>query len=75
MGRLALTAGKAHDNRLAGSLLASLNVDLDDLFREVVDAVAGAKDQPLVKPSEAAARVVAMEALYKGARQKKWVNV
>jgi predicted dehydrogenase len=42
---------------------------------QFLDAVAGAKDQPLVKPSEAAARVVAMEALYKGARQKKWVNV
>jgi predicted dehydrogenase len=42
---------------------------------QFLDAVAGAKDQPLVKPSEAAARVVAMEALYKGAHDKKWVAI
>jgi predicted dehydrogenase len=42
---------------------------------QFLDAVAGAKDQPLVKPSEAAARVVVMEALYKGARERKWVKV
>jgi predicted dehydrogenase len=42
---------------------------------QFLDAVAGSKDQPLVKPSEAAARVVAMEALYKGAHEKKWVTV
>ena len=42
---------------------------------QFLDAVAGAKDQPLVKPSEAAARVVAMEALYKGAHQQKWVTL
>jgi predicted dehydrogenase len=41
---------------------------------QFLDAVAGAKDQPLVKPSEAAARVVVMEALYKGARERKWVK-
>lgn len=44
-------------------------------MHQFLDAVAGAKDQPLVKPSEAAARVVAMEALYKGAHEKKWVKV
>ncbi|HLH52717.1 MAG TPA: Gfo/Idh/MocA family oxidoreductase [Verrucomicrobiae bacterium] len=44
-------------------------------MHQFLDAVAGSKDQPLVKPSEAAARVVAMEALYKGAREKKWVSV
>jgi predicted dehydrogenase len=44
-------------------------------MHQFLDAVAGAKDQPLVKPSEAAARVVVMEALYKGAREKRWVNV
>lgn len=44
---------------------------LDQLF----DAVAGAKDQPLVTPSEAAARVVVMEAMYRGAREKTWVRV
>ena len=43
-------------------------------MHQFLDAVAGAKDQPLVKPSEAAARVVVMEALYKGARDRKWVK-
>jgi predicted dehydrogenase len=42
---------------------------------QFLDAVAGDKNQPLVKPSEAAARVVAMEALYKGAHEKKWVSI
>ena len=42
---------------------------------QFLDAVAGAKDQPLVTPSEAAARVVVMEALYKGAREKKWIRL
>jgi hypothetical protein len=42
---------------------------------QFLDAVAGSKDQPLVKPSEAAARVVAMEALYKGAHDRKWVTL
>src|SRR5258708_22591437 len=44
-------------------------------MHQFLDAVAGSKDQPLVKPSEAAARVVAMEALYKGAHEKKWVTI
>ena len=43
-------------------------------MHQFLDAVAGDKDQPLVKPSEAAARVVVMEALYKGARDRKWVK-
>jgi predicted dehydrogenase len=38
-------------------------------------ALAGAKDQPLVKPTEAAARVVAMEAIYTAAREQRWVTV
>jgi predicted dehydrogenase len=42
---------------------------------QFLDAVAGSKDRPLVKPSEAAARVVAMEALYKGAHDRKWVTL
>jgi predicted dehydrogenase len=42
---------------------------------QFLDAVAGAKDQPLVKPSEAAARVKVMEAMYKGAKEGKWVTV
>ena len=44
-------------------------------MHQFLDAVAGSKDQPLVRPSEAAARVVAMEAMYKGAREKKWVKL
>jgi predicted dehydrogenase len=44
-------------------------------MHQFLDAVAGSKDQPLVKPSEAAARVVVMEALYKGAHERKWVKV
>jgi sigma-B regulation protein RsbU (phosphoserine phosphatase) len=41
----------------------------------VLDALGGAKDQPLVKPREAAARVAVMEAMYKGAQERKWVKV
>jgi predicted dehydrogenase len=43
-------------------------------LHQFLDAVAGAKNQPLVKPSEAAARVVVMEALYTGARERRWVD-
>jgi len=42
---------------------------------QFVDAVAGAKGEPLVPPREAAARVAVMEAMYKGARERKWVEV
>ena len=42
---------------------------------QFVDAVAGAKDQPLVTPREAAARVAVMEAMYDGARGRKWVTL
>jgi hypothetical protein len=42
---------------------------------QFVNAVAGAKDQPLVPPREAAARVAVMEAMYTGARERKWVQV
>jgi predicted dehydrogenase len=44
-------------------------------MHQFVNAVAGAKDMPLVSPREAAARVAAMEAMYKGARERKWVKV
>lgn len=44
-------------------------------MHQFLDAVAGAKDQPLVTPHEAAARVVVMEAAYKAARSQKWVKV
>ena len=42
---------------------------------QFLDALGGAKDQPLVKPDEAAARVVVMEAMYRGAREQKWVKL
>ena len=44
-------------------------------LHQFLDAVGGAKDQPLVTPKEAAARVAVMEAMYKGARERKWVKV
>ena len=42
---------------------------------QFLDALGGAKDQPLVKPREAAARVVVMEGMYKAAQERKWVKV
>lgn len=44
-------------------------------LHQFVDAVAGDKSQPLVTPREAAARVSVMEAMYKAAREHKWVKV
>ncbi|MCX8038731.1 MAG: Gfo/Idh/MocA family oxidoreductase [Candidatus Sumerlaeia bacterium] len=44
-------------------------------LHQFVDAVAGKKDQPLVTPREAAARVAVMEAMYQSAREKKGVAV
>jgi len=44
-------------------------------MHQFLDAVAGSKDQPLVTPDEAAARVVVMEAMYKGAHERRWVNL
>ena len=39
---------------------------------QFINAVAGLKDQALVTPREAAARVSVMEAVYKAARDRKW---
>lgn len=44
-------------------------------LHQFVDAVAGASGQPLVTPREAAARVAAMEAMYRGAKSGKWIKV
>ncbi len=41
---------------------------------QFLDAVGGAKDEPLVSPREAAARVAVMEAMYQAARSHKWVR-
>jgi 1,5-anhydro-D-fructose reductase (1,5-anhydro-D-mannitol-forming) len=43
-------------------------------MHQFVDAVAGKTGQPLVKPREAAARVSVMEAAYKAARTRTWVQ-
>jgi predicted dehydrogenase len=42
---------------------------------QFLNSVGGAKNEPLVKPAEAAARVAVMEAIYAGAREHKWVKV
>jgi predicted dehydrogenase len=44
-------------------------------LHQFLDAVGGAKDQPLVPVREAAERVKVMEAIYEAARGRKWVNV
>ncbi len=44
-------------------------------MNQFLAALAGSADQPLVTPGEAAARVVAMEAMYRGARENAWVKV
>jgi len=44
-------------------------------MHQFIDAVAGSKDQPLVTPSEAAARVAVMETMYRAARERAWLNV
>jgi predicted dehydrogenase len=43
-------------------------------LHQFVDAIAGAKNQPLVTPRDAAARVSVMEAMYTAARERKWVK-
>jgi len=42
---------------------------------QFLDAVGGARNEPLVKPAEAAERVVVMQAIYDAARDRKWVKV
>lgn len=44
-------------------------------LHQFLDAVGGSKDQPLVTPREAAARVVVMEAMYKAARERTWEKI
>jgi predicted dehydrogenase len=43
-------------------------------LNQFVNAVAGQPGMPLVPPMEAAQRVAAMEAMYKGAKDGKWVR-
>lgn len=43
-------------------------------LHQFFDAVEGSKDQPLVSPHEAAARVIVMEAFYKAAKERKWLK-
>ena len=44
-------------------------------LQQFLDSVAGSKDEPLVKPAEAAMRVAVMEAMYEGAHKHKWIEV
>jgi len=44
-------------------------------MQQFLDAVAGGHGEPLVTPWEAAARVTVMEAMYEGARRRKWVDI
>ena len=44
-------------------------------LHQFVNSVAGAQGLPLVTPQEASARVAVMEAMYEGARKRKWVKV
>jgi predicted dehydrogenase len=44
-------------------------------LQQLLDAVAGDKNQPLVTADEAAARVTAMAAIYEAARDRKWVKM
>jgi len=42
---------------------------------QFLDAVGGAKGEPLVSPGEAAMRVNVMEAMYTASRQHKWIEI
>ncbi len=44
-------------------------------LHQFVDAVRGVGGQPLVTPTEAAARVTVMEAMYKSAKAGKWIKL
>ena len=44
-------------------------------MNQFLAALAGSRDQPLVSPVEAAARVVVMEAMYRASREGAWVKV
>ena len=43
-------------------------------LHQFIEAVGGKKDEPLVTPREAAARVSVMEAIYKAARERRWLK-
>lgn len=44
-------------------------------IQQFLDTVAGSKNEPLVSPREAAARVTVMEAMYSAGREQKWMNI
>ena len=44
-------------------------------MQQFLDAVAGSQGEPLVRPREAAARVMVMQAMYEAARRRTWVNI
>jgi predicted dehydrogenase len=68
-----------HSNKLAGADGKEPYTKLPPApplpMHQFVNAVAGAKDMPLVTPREAAARVAVMEAMYKGAKARKWEKI
>ncbi len=47
----------------------------DQPMDQFLKAIAGVKNEPLVTPREAAARVAVMQAMYEAARDHKWVKV
>ena len=55
--------------------LAAVPPALPPPMVQFMQAVAGARNQPLVTPREAAARVAVMEAMYKGSKERKWVSI
>ncbi|MGD0536544.1 MAG: Gfo/Idh/MocA family oxidoreductase [Verrucomicrobiota bacterium] len=69
--RLFFKAKGYNDDKPVTQLPAAPPLPMD----QFVNAVEGKPDQPLVKPSEAAARVAVMEAMYKSARVGKWEDV
>ena len=68
-----------HSEDVSGSAPHQVWTDLPPAAPEPIiqflDAVGGAKDEPLVKPREAAERVVVMSAIYKAARKREWVKI
>jgi predicted dehydrogenase len=63
------------DGSDAGKAWTDLPPATPEPMDQFLDAVAGAKDEPLVLPAEAAARVTVMEAMYQAARKQEWIRI
>jgi predicted dehydrogenase len=70
-----VVTGRYGDCDETGTAMPGLAPGPEQPLQQWVDAVAGAADQPLVTPREAADRAVAMEAAYTSAREGRWVRV